>query len=415
MNTRVVITGLGVVAPTGGTPAEHWDSLHHRRSGVRRITHFDPSNYPVQVAGEVDGDLRSRIASKIAVQTDRWTWMGLDATAQALADAQLDLSTLDPYDVSVVLASSSGGNAFGQGELQRLWRDPARTVGAYQSIAWFYAATVGQISIAHGAKGPSTVVVSEAAGGLDSLAQAARAVRRGTPVVIAGGVEAPLSPYALTCQLAQGRMTATRDDTGAYRPFDRDARGWVPGEGGAVFVVESLEHARDRGARVYAEIAGHAATHDARHTGQARAPRSGYYEAALRGAVDRAGIDAREVDLFVPDASGVRADDAAEAAAVGEVFGGRAVPVSTHKALTGRLHQGGSALDAATAALALARSALPAGVAPETPAAGCEHWHFVDRTTPAELTTALVGARGFDGFNSGLVLRRTDDLLEAAA
>jgi len=127
------------------------------------------------------------------VQTDRWTWL-------ALADAALDLSSIDPLELSVITASASGGNAFGQKEIQALWRHGPRAVSAYQSIGWFYAASSGQLSILHQFKGPCSVVVTEAAGGIDAIAQARRLIRQGRAAVLVGGTEAPLSPYALACQ-----------------------------------------------------------------------------------------------------------------------------------------------------------------------------------------------------------------------
>jgi len=405
MTRRAVITGLGLLAPSGSTPDEHWATVQEGRSRLAPISAFDATRYPTRLAGEVRvPDLASLIEGRLAVQTDRWTWLALLGTEYALADAGLDLAELDPYDLSVVLASSSGGNAFGQRELQRLWSGPTRTVGAYQSIAWFYAASVGQVSIRYQAKGPSNVLLSESAGGLDSLAHAARLIRRGVPVVLAGGMEAPLSPYALACQLRSGRLNPATAPERAYQPFDTAAAGYVPGEGGVIFVVEELEAARRRGARqLYGEILGAAATHDAAHTGWAPAANHGYYAAALRLALERAGRSPDDVDLVIPDAVGLAAPDRDEAAALGEVFGGRPVPVSTHKPLVGRMYQGGSALDVATALLAIRRRTMPASVVPADPAPGCA-LNFVAGGSAARLDTALIGARGFDGYNSALLL-----------
>ncbi|WP_328603363.1 ketosynthase chain-length factor [Amycolatopsis sp. NBC_00345] len=411
-----VITGIGVLAPSGTGAGEHWETVSTGTSRVGPISLFDASGYPTTLAGEVRGfDPRGRVDGRLLVQTDRWTWLGFDAAEQAIADAALDLSTMDPYDVSVVLASSSGGNQFGQRELQRLWSQPGRTVGAYQSIAWFYAATVGQLSIRHQAKGPSNVLVAESAGGLDSLAHAARLVSRGTPVVLAGGLEAPLSPYALACQIRNGRLSSGTDPERAYRPFDADAAGYVPGEGGAVFVVEDLEHALRRGAPViYGEIAGCAATHDGAHTAAASAVPTRQYTRAMRLALERAGVEPGEVDAVIPDAVGVPAADLAEAAAITEVFGPGGVPVTTSKPLTGRLYQGGSALDAATALIAIRTGALPVSSGTDTPAPGCE-LDFVTATRESDVDTVLLGARGFDGYNSSVVLRAHRDRIEEAA
>lgn len=405
MTARAVVTGIGVVAPSGVGAEAHWATV---LAGTRRtgpITLFDPAGYPTRVAGEVpDFDPAGHADTRQRVQTDRWTHLGFAATRLALADAGLPEVSPDPYRWAVTLASSSGGNLFGQRELQQLWGGPTRTVGAYQSIAWFYAASVGQLSIRHQFKGPSGVTVSESAGGLDSLAHAVRTIRRGTPLVIAGATECPLSPYALACQLRSGLLSDVSDPQRAYRPFDVDARGYVPAEGGAVFVVEELGHALARGARVYGEITGWAATHDGTPTDRDAGPDPTHYARALRLALDRAAVRAHDVDVVWPDALGVPAYDRAEAAALRAVFGGRTPSVTTQKPLTGRAHQGGSALDAATALLAFEHDLLPASAGPDRPAEGCE-LSFLRQSRRPRSRIALVGARGFDGFNSALVLR----------
>ncbi|MEE6263205.1 beta-ketoacyl synthase N-terminal-like domain-containing protein [Plantactinospora sonchi] len=404
---RAVITGIGVVAPSGIGVDAHWKCLLAGQNRIGRITLFDPSRYPVTLAGEVaDFDALQHVDNRRVVQTDRWTHLGFAATRLALADAGLPELADDPYGYAVTLASASGGNLFGQRELQRLWRGPGRTVGAYQSIAWFYAASVGQLSIRHQFKGPCGVLAAETAGGLDSLAHAVRLVRRGTPVVLAGGTECPLSPYALTCQLRSGLLSTCPDPERAYRPFDAAAGGYVPAEGGAIFVVEELEHALARGVdTVYAEVAGWGASHDARHTGSSGAVDSVQYARAMRLALDRASVDPASVDVVVPDALGVPRYDRSEADALRTVFGSRPPPVSTQKALTGRAHQGGAALDVATALLAMRHGVLPPTAGPDRPAAGCD-LDFVRDSGPRRVATALVCARGFDGFNSAVLLRR---------
>ncbi|MEU1842865.1 beta-ketoacyl synthase N-terminal-like domain-containing protein [Micromonospora sediminicola] len=405
MTARAVVTGIGVVAPSGVGTDAHWATV---LAGTRRtgpITLFDPARYPTRVAGEVaDFDPAGFTDPRQRVQTDRWTHLGFAATRLALADAGLPEVSPDPYGWAVTLASSSGGNLFGQRELQRLWGGPTRTVGAYQSIAWFYAASVGQLSIRHQFKGPSGVTVSESAGGLDSLAHSVRTIRRGTPVVVAGATECPLSPYALACQLRSGLLSDVADPERAYRPFDAAASGYVPAEGGAVFVVEELGHALGRGARIYGEITGWAATHDATPTDPEAGPDPTHYARALRLALDRAAVRPHDVDVIWPDALGVPAYDRAEASALRTVFGDRTPPVTTQKPLTGRAHQGGSALDAATALLAFQRGVLPVSAGPDDPAPGCELTFLREPRRPRS-RIALVGARGFDGFNSALVLR----------
>jgi minimal PKS chain-length factor (CLF/KS beta) len=425
---RAVVTGIGIVAASGiGTDA-YWKVAMSGEIRTGRIGAFDPSRYDTTLAGEVEGfQATDHMPSRFAAQTDRWTHLAFCAARQALADAELDPGSFDPYHLSVALASGSGGNDFGQRELQRLWSGPSRTVSSYQSIAWFYAASVGQLSIRHGMKGPSVVLVSEGAGGLDSLAHAARLVRRGTPVVLAGGTEAPLSPYALTCQQHNRLMSTRTDPARAYLPFDVDAGGYVPGEGGAVLVVEDLDHARVRGAPVvYGEIAGVAATFGAARTGRSaavgrsaaacgaggvgdgepgRAVQVAQYARAMRTALERAGARPDELDVVFPDALGSPAADRDECAAMRAAFGAASPPVTTQKPLVGRLYQGGSALDATTALLAMRHEVLPATAGTHTVAPGCEA-NFVAAVTPTPVRTAMVNARGYDGYNASLVLRR---------
>ncbi|NGM16298.1 beta-ketoacyl synthase N-terminal-like domain-containing protein [Verrucosispora sp. WMMA2044] len=402
---RAVVTGVGVVAPSGVGADAHWRTVLSGRRRTGPISLFDATGYPTRLGGEVaDFDPGRYADNRALVQTDRWTHLGFAATALALADAGLPERATDPYGWAVTLASASGGNLFGQRELQRLWSSPSRTVGAYQSIAWFYAASVGQLSIRHQAKGPCGVLVAESAGGLDSLAHAVRTVRRGASVVLAGATECPLSPYALACQLRSGLLSEVADPERAYRPFDATASGYLPAEGGAVFVVEELEHARARGARSYGEVTGWGATHDAAHTTADSAGDPHQYARAMRLALGRAGVEPDEVDVVVPDALGVPRYDRAEASALRAVFGSRLPPVSTHKELTGRAHQGGSALDVATALLAFAHDTLPASAGPQVVADGCE-LDFLRAARRPRTRVALICARGFDGFNSALVVR----------
>jgi minimal PKS chain-length factor (CLF/KS beta) len=407
-DARAVITGIGVIAPSGIGADEHWKSILDGGSRLSRISRFDPAGYPVTLAGEVpDFDADEFVNARLKVATDRWTWHGFAATQEALDDSGLDLSTLDPYDTAVALASSSGGNEFGQGELQALWSEPDGKVSVYQSIAWFYAASVGQISILHQLKGQCSVLVAEAAGGLDSFAQATRTIRRGTKMVLAGGTEGPLSPYALTCQLSSGRLSVGTDPERAYLPFDAAAAGYVMAEGGAVLVVEDLAHAKARGADIYGEVLGWAATHDGKASRPGYGGDAGQLARAMRVALRRAGRTASDVDVVFPDALGVPECDRVEAAAIREVLGDE-VPVTTQKAQLGRMYQGGAAVDVTTALQAMRYDMLPATHGLTDVAPGAE-LNFVREPVARRTSTALVTARGFDGYNTALVVGRYEE------
>jgi minimal PKS chain-length factor (CLF/KS beta) len=405
---RSVITGVGVVAPNGIGTEAWWTATKAGTSGIDTIKRFDPSKYSTRLAGEVDDFNPSDwIERRLQVQTDRWTWMALAATQMAFEDAAFDPAEFDEWSTGAITASSSGGNEFGQKEIQALWGKGPKYVGAYQSIAWFYAATTGQISIKHGLKGVCGVIVQEGAGGLEALQHARRTIRRGVETVVSGGLEAPIGPYALTCQLGNGYLSSAEDPADAYRPFDRRANGYIPGEGGAIILVEHTERAQQRGApQVYAEIAGYGASTDAYHWGKP-APDGVQFARAITVALKDAGVSPEDIDAVFLDAFGVPEFDAVEVAAVKAALGKRAgdVPVTAPKTMVGRLYAGGASLDVAAAVLAMRDGVIPPTINLDEPADGYD-LDFVTAARDATLDTVLVVARGYGGFNGALVLRR---------
>jgi minimal PKS chain-length factor (CLF/KS beta) len=400
---RAAITGMGVIAPNGAGTDTFWKATREGIGVLDRVTREGCEHLPLRVAGEVrDFDPSAAVEERFLVQTDRFTHFAMAAADLALEDARLGRTVTDaaPFSVGVVTAAGSGGGEFGQRELQQLWGKGSRYVGPYQSIAWFYAASTGQISIRRGFKGPCSVVASDEAGGLDALAHAARAVRRGTDVIVAGSTEAPLAPYSMVCQLGYDELSTESDPTRAYRPFTSAACGFVPAEGGAMLVVEDEGTARERGAQVRAVLAGHAAT----FTGASRWEESRHGLAhAVRGALDEAGCAPEEIDVVFADALGVPEADTAEALAIADVLGTR-VPVTAPKTGIGRGYGAAPVLDAVAAVLAMEH-----GVIPPTPNVFdiCHDLDLVTgRARTAELRTALVLSRGLMGSNSALVLQR---------
>ncbi|MGV9904778.1 ketosynthase chain-length factor [Streptomyces sp. NPDC003388] len=402
---RAAVTGIGVVAPNGTSTDTFWKATQEGLSVLDRVTREGCEHLPLKVAGEVRGfEPAATIDERFLVQTDRFTHFALAAADFALDDARLGQADTsgEPYSIGVVTAAGSGGGEFGQRELQQLWGKGSRFVGPYQSIAWFYAASTGQISIRRKFKGPCSVVASDEAGGLDALAHAARAVRRGTDVIVAGSTEAPLAPYSVVCQLGYEELSTESDPSRAYRPFTEAARGFVPAEGGAMLVIEAEASARERGADVRAFVAGHAAT----FTGASRWDRSREGLAqAVRQALDEAGCAPEEVDVVFADALGVPEADRAEALALADALGahGTRVPVTAPKTGTGRGYCAAPVLDTAAAVLAMEH-----GLIPPTPnvADVCHDLDLVTgRARAAELRTALVLSRGLMGSNSALVLR----------
>ncbi|MFI6421729.1 ketosynthase chain-length factor [Streptomyces sp. NPDC050842] len=405
---RAVVTGIGVIAPNGLRADAYWKSVREGLGVLDRITREGCEDMPLKVAGEVRGfDASDLIEERFLVQTDRFSHYAMAAAQLALDDAGLARDDPEePFSIGVVTAAGSGGGEFGQRELQKLWSQGSKFVGPYQSIAWFYAASTGQISIRSGFKGPCGVVASDEAGGLDGIAHAARAVRRGTGAVIVGAAEAPLAPYSMVCQLGYPELSTVEDPDRAYRPFTAGACGFVPAEGGAMLVVEDESRARDRGAAVRAVVAGHGAT----FTGASRweESREGLAR-AIRVALDEAACAPEEIDVVFADALGVPEADRAEALAIADALGAHAtrVPVTAPKTGIGRAYCGAPVLDTAAAVFAMEH-----GLVPPTPNVFdiCHDLDLVvSRARPAELRTALVLSRGLMGSNAALIVRRGDD------
>ncbi|MEV0130301.1 ketosynthase chain-length factor [Dactylosporangium sp. NPDC050688] len=399
--TGPLVTGMGVVAPNGVGVEAYWSAVLAGVPAIGPVRRFDASGYPSRLAAEVDPDAAAHLPSRLLPQTDHMTRLALVAAEAALADAAVAPGTYDPFDQGVVTASSAGGFDFGHRELEKLWRSGNEFVSAYQSFAWFYAVNTGQISIRHGLKGPSGVIVTDAAGGLDAIAQARRQLRRGSRLIVGGGVDGSLCSWGWVAKQAGGRLSESDDPARAYLPFDARAAGHVPGEGGAILVIEDADAARGRGApRVYGEIAGYGASFDP-------APESGLASTlhrAVTAALTDAGMEPGDIDVVFADGAAVPELDWQEATQIATVFGPRTVPVTVPKTMFGRLDAGSAALDVATALLAIRDGVIPATVHVE-PSADYPIDLVVGEPVRRRIRAALVIARGHGGFNSALIVR----------
>ncbi|WP_344821065.1 ketosynthase chain-length factor [Actinocorallia longicatena] len=397
-----VITGLGVVAPNGIGVKEFWAATLSGRSGIADLDRFDASGYPARLAGLVNGvDPAALLPGRLLPQTDVSTRLAMIAAQSALEDASVDTTAVPDYDMGIVTANASGGFEFTHREFKKLWSLGPEHISVYESFAWFYAVNTGQISIRHGMRGPSTALVADQAGGLDALGHARRIVRSGVPLVLSGGVDSAFDPWGWASHLASGLVSTDPDPTTAYRPFDVRAAGYLPGEGGGICVVEDPAAAHARGAQIYGEIAGYAATFDP-------APDSGRppgLRRAAESALADAGIGPADVDVVFADAAGVPELDRFEAGALREIFGERGVPVTAPKALTGRLLSGGGVLDVVSALMSVQEQVIPPTFATGDVPAGYGIDLVLGEPRPAAVDTALVLARGRWGFNSAIVIR----------
>ncbi|WP_338693495.1 ketosynthase chain-length factor [Streptomyces sp. Q6] len=398
-----VVTGIGVVAPNGLGVEEWWAATLSGVSGIRPVDSFDATGYPTRLVGRIEGfEDAAHVPGRLLPQTDRVTRLALAATDWALADAAAEPDTIPEYDKSVITSNATGGFEFTHREIRKLWTQGPQHVSVYESFAWFYAVNTGQISIRHGMRGAGGVLVSEQAGGLDAIGHARRTLRKGSTFTVTGGVESALDPWGLAAHTASGRLSREPDPARAYVPFDTRASGHVPGEGGAILILEDAAAADRRGARqVYGEIAGYAATFDPA-PGSGRPPG---LERAARTALADAGAEPSDVDVVFADAAGDPALDRAETAALTALFGPYGVPVTAPRTMTGRLAAGGPALDVAAALLSVRDGVVPPTINVARP--GPDHRIDLVRDAPRTLAvrTALVLARGQGGFNAAVVVR----------
>lgn len=402
MTARTVVTGIGVAAPNGLGPTAYWRAAMRGEPAIRPITRFDTSGYWAQIGGEVpDFEPSRHLQSRMLPQTDHMTRLALVATDWALRMAGVKAGDVPDNEMAVVTAATAGGYEFGQREMQKLWHQGPDFVSAYQSFAWFYAVNTGQISIRHGMRGPGAVLVSEQAGGLDAVGHARRQLRKGVRLALTGGIDSSLCPWAWVAHQVSGSVSRRNDPRRAYLPFDEDANGYVPGEGGAIMVLETADSAADRaGTRVYGEIAGYAATFDSKRPGRPPA-----LKRAIENALGDANMDAADIDVVFADAAGLPDLDRAEAQAIVDVFGPYGVPVTAPKTMTGRLFAGGGSLDLAAALLSTYWSAIPPTINVRKVPSDYELDLVKDEPRYGQIRSALVLGRGRGGFNSAVVVR----------
>ncbi|BCL84217.1 actinorhodin polyketide beta-ketoacyl synthase [Ktedonobacteria bacterium brp13] len=408
MPNEVVITGIGVVTPAGIGIADFWKGMVSGRSFISPITNFDASQFTSQVAGIIHNfDPATFLDPRIVIQTDRWTHFDLVCAQQAIADAGLVLSDEDPTKIGAVYASNTGGNEYGQRQLHACGSLGPKHVSVYLSIAWFYAASIGQVSINNHILGYGRNICAEAAGGLIAVGQAAKVIAQKTcDVMLVGGSEAPLSPYTFASHQSSG-LLSSEGGPFPYRPFDRSRSGTIVGEGGANFCVESKEHALQRDAHIYAEIVGWGQAFDG---ALSREPANDgkAYARAIDQALQKAQLHPSDIDWIICDGLGSQEGDRSEARALQSVFGNALadIPASAPKSMIGRLINGGSTVDIASALLGMETNTILPTVGIEQQDSDCALDCVPNQARSKTMRHVLIGARGFGGYNSALILKR---------
>ncbi|GIX21292.1 MAG: 3-oxoacyl-[acyl-carrier-protein] synthase 2 [Gammaproteobacteria bacterium] len=407
---RVVVTGLGCVSPLGNDVEQTWSNILARRSGAAPITRFDPSALPVRFACTVkDFDPEPFLPRKDQKKMDLFIQYGYAAGIQAWEDAGLDIERLDPLRVGAAIGSGIGGLRYIE-EIHKLFLEGgARKVTPFFVPASIINMIAGNLSIRFGFQGPNIAIVTACTTGTHNIGEAARLIQYGdADVMLAGGAEMATSPLSVA-GFAAARALSTRNDdpATASRPFDVDRDGFVLGEGAAVLVLEEYEHAKRRGARIYAELAGYGMSGDAHHITQPRDDGAGAV-ACMRNALRDAGLPEDAVDYINAHGTSTPAGDVAEIRAIKRCFGGHAekLMVSSTKSMTGHMLGAAGAIEALFCILALRDRVVPPTINVFEQDPECDLDVVADGPREADLRVALSNSFGFGGTNGSLIFTR---------
>ncbi len=412
MPRRVAVTGLGLMTPLGTDVQSTWDGLVAGRSGAGPITRFDPSQSPVRFACEVRGFDPARYLEKKEIRRyDLFAQYAIGAAEQAVVDACLasNWGKVRLERVGVLIGTGTGGVATFEENCRALVEKGPSRVSPFFIPMYMPNAAAALISMRYGAKGPSYCTVSACASSAHALADAVQLIRNdAADVIIAGGAEAAITPLAVASFANMKALSERNDDPAtASRPFDKDRDGFVMGDGAAVMILEEWEHARRRGAKIYAELAGFGMTADAHHI-TAPAPDGAGAQGAMRLCLADGGVQPEEVRYINAHGTSTPAGDAAETAAVKGVFGphARRLVFGSTKSMTGHLLGAAGALEAAVCALVVQRGIIPPTINQFTPDPACDLDSAPNKAVQRPVSVALSNSFGFGGHNVTLAVRR---------
>ncbi|HEY5574708.1 MAG TPA: beta-ketoacyl-ACP synthase II [Anaerolineales bacterium] len=413
MSKRVVITGLGCISPVGNDVQTMWSNIQAGKSGVSRITHFDASDYRCQVAAEVKGfDGSELFGSRDARRMDLFSQYAVAAAAQAVENAGLEINDRNRDRIGAVIGTGIGGigTLFEQTQIF-LERGPSR-VSPFLVPMMLPDTGPGLVAIHLGIRGPNMAVVTACATGTNSIGEGSEVIRRGdADVILAGGSEAGIVPIAMAGLGVMTALTSRNDEPErASRPFDLDRDGFVMGEGAGVLVLESLEHARRRGATILAEVTGYGSTNDAYHIS---APAENGAGAALcmRNALKDGGLDISHIEYINAHGTSTPLNDKSETAAIKTVFGERAydIPISSTKSMTGHLLGAAGALEAIICVKVLKDGILPPTINYETPDPDCDLDYIPNSARQVPVRRVMSNSFGFGGHNATIILTHPEE------
>ena len=410
MNQRVVITGLGCISPLGNDVTTTWQNLLDKQSGVESITRYDTTDYVCKIAAEVkEFDGSSLFGAREARRMDRGTQFSLAAAQQAIQEAELEITDANRDRIGAVIGTAIGGIETLSDQFQNFTeRGPSR-VSPFLVPMMLPDTPGGNIAINLGIRGTNFCVVTACATGTNSIGEASEIIQRGqVDVMLAGGCEAAIVPLAMAGLSKMGAMsTYDGDPTRASRPFNLDRSGFVMGEGAAVLVLESLEHAQSRGAPILAELVGYGSTNDAFHI-SAPAENGSGSALCMRLALDNANIEPEDIDYINAHGTGTPLNDKSETAAIKTVFGEHAyqIPVSSTKSMTGHLLGAAGAIEALFAVKAIQDSIMPPTINYEVPDPECDLDYIPNEPRQKQVDYVMSNSFGFGGHNATIILKK---------
>ncbi len=406
---RVVITGMGVLTPIADNLKDYWKGLLEGANGIGRITKFDPSDYYCQIAGELKGfDPLKRLDRKEIRKQDPFVVYALYAAAEAVEDAGI-AEGVDPRRVGVIIASGIGGVGTMERELRVLLEKGPNRVSPYLVPTMIPDMASGMVAMKWGFMGPNFCVVSACASSSHAVGVALQAIRAGeADVVIAGGAEAPITPLSLAgFSSARALSKRNHEPERASRPFDAERDGFVMGEGAAVLVLEELEHAKGRGAKIYAELAGYGASADAYHITAPHPEGEGAY-LSMKWALEDAGVNPDEVDYINAHGTSTKLNDKVETLAIKRLFGERAykIPVSSTKSMIGHLLGAAGAAELVATVMSVHEDVVHPTRNYENPDPECDLDYVPEGARELPVRVAISNSFGFGGHNATLVVRK---------
>lgn len=407
---RVAITGIGAITPIGTGVEGLWEGLRRRESAVGRITRFDPSPFRSHIAAQVEGfEPTDYMERNRARRTERYAQFSIAASRLALEDASMDPAAEDPERVGVLMGSALGGVAYGENQFTDYVHKGVRGVDPMLALAVFNGAASCNVAIEFGFSGPNSTNGMSCASGAIAVGDAWRAIRLGeADVVLAGGVETPLAPLCYGAFAIIRAMSTRNDDPRrASRPFDADRDGFVMGEAACVLVMEEMERARARGARIYAEVLGYGTSNDAHHMTAPR-PDGAQAARAMRDAMRTGGVRPDEVDLVNAHGSSTPLNDSTETRIIRDVFGEHAdrLRVSGTKGYHAHCLGATGALEAAISALSIQRGWVPPTLNLDEPGEGCDLDYVTGEGAEMPVRRVVSNSFGFGGINASVVVRR---------